>query len=116
MVRYANVPRLVRAKFTWFVMGPVSSDLMTANGGFALNTITRPVSLSVNHTWLPSGVAATSGQKGLSCFTLPTMVWLATSMTTVCGLNEEHTKPYLPSGEKICMPGPGGVVMRVLGS
>ena len=65
--------------------------LSSANGGRASNTWVLPVSLSVNHTWLPSGVAAMLGQNGLACATRPTIAWSATVMTTVSGLNDEHT-------------------------
>ena len=75
---------------TWLVIGPVSKALIGANGGFASNTIVRPMSLSVNQTCLPSGVAAMLGQNGLSCFTRPTTCLLAVSITTVSGLNEEQ--------------------------
>ncbi|HKT99503.1 MAG TPA: hypothetical protein VJS30_23700 [Paraburkholderia sp.] len=33
-----------------------------------------PTSLSVNQTCLPSGVAARSGQNGLACLTVPTIL------------------------------------------
>src|SRR5215468_1993940 len=65
-VTYANVPRALRAKLTWLVIGPVSSVASTANGGRAANTMTLPTSFSVNHTWLPSGVAAMLGQNRVS--------------------------------------------------
>src|SRR5450432_3337386 len=109
---YANVVPFVRTKLTWFVIGPVLNDAITANGGLASNTIVRPVSLSVIQTWLPSGVAAMFGQNGLSCLTRPTILRETTANTTVSGLNDEQTYPYFPSGEKICMPGPPGVTMR----
>src|SRR5262249_38576970 len=37
----------------------------------------------------------------------------AAVMTTVSGVKLEQTYPYLPSGEKIVMPGPFGTVIRV---
>src|ERR1700712_5555566 len=94
-------------------MGPVSNDLMTANGGRASNTCVRPTSFSVNQTCLPSGVAAMFGQNGLSCLTLPTMLWSAKAITLVSATNDEQTYAYSPFGEKICMPGPFGTMMRV---
>src|SRR5713101_6669072 len=94
-------------------MGPVSITLTTSNGGCALNTIVLPTSLSVSQTCLPLGVAAISGQNGLSCVTYPTTLCPAVAMTTVSGLKLEHTYPYWPSGEKIVMPGPFGTVTRV---
>src|SRR5262245_493676 len=86
---------------------------MTSNGGCALNTMVLPTSLSVNQTCFPSGVAAMSGQNGLSCFTCPTTLYSAVATTTVSGLKLEQTYPYFPSGEKIVIPGPFGTVMRV---
>ena len=53
---------------------PVSIVVIRLNGGLALNTCVLPISFSVNHTCFPSGVAAMSGQNGLSCFTRPT-IW-----------------------------------------
>src|SRR6516225_6826467 len=97
-------------------MGPVSNTLSTSNGGRALNTIAFPTSLSVSQTCLPSGVAAMSGQNGLTCVTCPTTLWEAVAMTTVSGLKLEQTYPYWPSDEKIVMPGPAGTLMRVLSS
>src|SRR5262245_29810100 len=94
-------------------MGPVSITPRMPNGGRALNTIVLPTSLSVSQTWLPSGVAAMSGQNGLSCLTCPMILCPAVAMTTVSGLKLEQTYPYLPSGEKIVMPGPFGTVIRV---
>jgi hypothetical protein len=47
--------------------------LIRLNGGLALNTCALPTSLSVNQTWLPSGIAAMFGQNGLSCLTLATI-------------------------------------------
>ena len=70
----------------------------------------------MNQICLPSGVAAMFGQNGLSCLTCPTIRWSATVMTTVSGLKDEQTYPYLPSGEKICMPGPAGTLIRVFSS
>src|ERR1700745_2719696 len=99
--------------FTLLVIGPVLKTLRTENGGCASNTSVLPTSLSVNHTCFPSGVAAMSGQNGLACLILPTIVWSATEITSVSGLNDEQTYPYLPSGEKICMPGPAGSVIRI---
>src|SRR5262249_16928671 len=87
---------------------------MTSNGGRALNSMVLPTSLSVNQTCFPSGVAAMSGQNGLSCFTCPTILCSAVATTTVSGLKLEQTYPYFPSGEKIVIPGPFGTVMRVL--
>jgi hypothetical protein len=55
------------------VIGPVSSVLSTENGGLASNTWVLPVSLSVNQTCEPSGVAAMLGQNGLACRTFPTI-------------------------------------------
>src|SRR6201987_4253351 len=49
-----------------------------------------------------------SGQNGLSCLTCPMISCPAVVMTTVSGLKLEQTYPYLPSGEKIVMPGPFG--------
>src|SRR5215472_11203511 len=49
-----------------------------------------------------------SGQNGLSCLTCPMILCPAVAMTTVSGLKLEQTYPYLPSGEKIVMPGPFG--------
>ena len=63
------MPLAVCAKLTWLVIGPVSIVLIGLNGGLALNTWVLPISLSVNQTWSPSGVAAIFGQNGLSCFT-----------------------------------------------
>jgi hypothetical protein len=63
------VPLALRAKLTWLVIGPVSIDFSTANGGCASNTMVLPMSFSVNQTCLPSGVAAMFGQNGLSCLT-----------------------------------------------
>ena len=37
----------------------------------------------------------------------------AVAITTVSGVKLEQTYPYLPSGEKIVMPGPFGTVMRL---
>src|SRR5579859_1528278 len=74
IVTYANVPFAVWAKFTWLVIGPVSIALIRLNGGFALNTWVLPTSLSVNQTWLPSGVAAMFGQNGLACLTFATIL------------------------------------------
>ena len=51
----------------------LANNEITSNGGTALKTITLPTSLSVNQTCLPSGVAAMSGQNGISCFTRPTI-------------------------------------------
>src|SRR5262245_57926783 len=99
-------------KLTWLVIGPVSSVFSTANGGRASNTVVLPTSFSVNQTCFPSGVAAMLGQNGLPCGTRPTISCLATEITTVSGVKEEHTYPYCPSGEQICMPGPFGTVMR----
>ena len=76
---------------TWLVIGPVSIVLSTAKGGLASKTMTLPTSLSVSHTCLPSGVAAMSGQNGLSCFTRPTMRFDLVSMTTVSGEKLEQT-------------------------
>src|ERR1700742_2331458 len=90
--------------------------LITLKGGSALNTSVLPVSFSVNHTCLPSGVAAMLGQNGLACGTWPTIVWSATETTTVSGLNDEQTSPYLPWGENICRPGPPGTLMRAFSS
>src|SRR5580704_13668567 len=98
---------------TWLVMGPVLSTLRTVKGGLLSNTSVLPVSFRVSQTWLPSGVAAMLGQNGLACLTRATILGVATETTSVSGLNEEQTYPYLPSGEKICMPGPAGVMMRV---
>ena len=81
----------VARKLTWFVMGPVSSTATVAKGGSALNTWVFPMSLSVNHTCLPSGVAAMSGQKGEACFTRPTIWWFLVSITTVSGVKLEQT-------------------------
>ncbi len=80
-VTYANCPLAVRAKLTWFVIGPVSSTFRIAKGGRASNATVLPMSFSVNHTCLPSGVAAMLGQKGLGCATCPTCAWVATSNT-----------------------------------
>src|SRR5262245_14519121 len=113
-VTYANGPYAVRAKWTGFVIGTVSITLTTANGGRALNPLVLPTSLSVSQTCLPSGLAAMSGQNGLSCFTCPTILCSAVAMTTVSGLKLEQTYPYFPSGENIVIPGPFGTVMRVL--
>ncbi len=112
MLTYANVPARVRAKLTWLVIGPVLRDLSTAKGGLASKTIVCPMSFKVSQTCVPSGVAAMFGQNGLSCRTRPTIRCVATSMTTTSGLKDEHTYANLPSGEKICMPGPAGVRMR----
>jgi len=54
------------------VIGPVSRLFRILNGGCASKTSVWPMSLSVNHTCFPSGVAAMFGQKGLSCFTVAT--------------------------------------------
>src|SRR3989441_2690080 len=113
---YAKTPFALRAKLTWLVIGPVEIVLSTVKGGRALNTIVLPMSLRVNHTCWESGVAAMLGQKGLSCVTSPTISCAATEITTVRGVNDEQTYPYLPSGEKICMPGPAGTVMRAFSS
>src|SRR6267143_3066297 len=113
---YAKTPFALLAKLTWLVIGPVVIVLSTVNGGWAPNTIVLPMSLSVNHTCWPSGVAAMLGQNGLSCATSPTIWCSATEITTVRGVNDEHTYPYLPSGEKICMPGPAGTLMRAFSS
>ncbi|MNR01110.1 hypothetical protein D3C85_1169060 [compost metagenome] len=75
---------------TWLVIGPVSSVLIRRKGGRASNTWALPMSLSVNQTCLPSGVAAMFGQNGLSCFTRPTIWWSATLTTAVSGLNDEQ--------------------------
>jgi hypothetical protein len=91
MLTYANMPLGVRAKLTWFVIGPVSNDLITANGGRASKTIVRPTSFNVSQTCLPSGVAAIFGQNELSCLTWPTIWCVATSTTTVSGLKDEQT-------------------------
>src|SRR5262249_54919632 len=101
-----NLPLALRTMLTWLVIGPVSRTLSTANGGRAWNTITLPTSFSVSQTWSPSGVAAMFGQNGDSCFTLPTILRSATEVTGVSGVRLEHTYAYLPSGEKIVMPGP----------
>src|ERR1700751_1139975 len=96
---------------TWLVIGPVSSTLRTLKGGLASNTSVLPVSFRVNQTWARSGVAAMLGQNGLACLTRATMLCVANETTSVSGLKEEQTKRYLPSGEKICMPGPAGGMM-----
>src|SRR5712691_11574063 len=97
---------------TWLVIGPVSIVFTTVNGGWASNTIVRPTSFSVNQTCLPSGDAAMFGQNWLAWATRPTILWVATEITTVSGVNDEQTYPYFPSGENICMPGPFGTVIR----
>jgi len=51
------------------------------------------------------------GQKGLAWVTLPTIWWSATEITSVSGLNDEQTTPYLAVGEKIVMPGPAGTLI-----
>ncbi len=53
------------------------------------------------------------GQNGDSCFTLPTTLWVATETMAVSGVKLEQTKPYLPSGEKMVMPGPFASLMRL---
>lgn len=71
---------------------------------------------SVNPTCEPSGVAAMLGQNVEACLMRPTVAWEAVSITTVSGVNEEHTYAYLPSGEKMIIPGPlgtCGVVQRI---
>ena len=60
------MPLVLETKLTWLVMGPVSRVLSNTKGGFASKTWVNPVSLSVNQIWLPSGVAAMLGQKGLA--------------------------------------------------
>lgn len=72
-------------------MGPVSRIFSVLKGGLALKTWVLPVSFSVNQTCLPSGVAAMFGQKGLVYLTVPTILWLATEITSVTGLNDEQT-------------------------
>src|SRR5215468_6005468 len=110
------MPLALRTMLTWFVIGPVSIVFKSANGGWASNTWTLPVSFNVNQTWAPSGVAAMFGQNGLACGTLPTILWSATVITAVSGVNDEQTYPYFPSGEKIVMPGPLATTMRVFSS
>jgi hypothetical protein len=85
------MPLALRTMLTWLVIGPVSSVFKSANGGCASNTWTLPVSFNVNQTWAPSGVAAMLGQNGLACWTLPTILWSATVMTAVSGVNDEQT-------------------------
>src|SRR5258706_7142055 len=92
-VTYANVPRALWTMLTWLVIGPVSIVFKTANGGRALNTITRPTSFSVNQTCLPSGEDAMLGQNGLAWLTRPTISSVATEITTVSGVNDEQTYP-----------------------
>ena len=48
------------------------------------------MSLRVNQTCWPSGVAAIFGQNGLSCLTRATIVWSATLTTSVSGVNDEQ--------------------------
>src|SRR6266571_4225605 len=100
-------------KLTWLVIGPVSSTLSTSNGGWAEKTIVLPTSFKVNHTCSPSGEAAMLGQNGETCFTPPTISWVLVLTTTVSGVKLEQTYPYVPSGEKIVMPGPFGTWMRI---
>src|ERR1700719_4788922 len=107
------MPFALRTMLTWLVIGPVSSVLSTEKGGRASNTCVLPMSFSVNQTWEPSGVAAMLGQNGLACCTFPTILWSATEITSVSGVNDEQTYPYFPSGEKIVMPGPLGTTIRV---
>src|ERR1700739_2620844 len=97
-------------------MGPVSRTFSVLKGGCQSTTWCRPVSFSVIQTCLPSGVAAIFGQNGLTCLTVATILCVAVEMTSVSGLNEEQTYPYLSSGEKMVMPGPGGVMIRVFSS
>ena len=89
---YANFATALRTKLTWLVIGPVSSVFSTAKGGRASKTIVLPTSFSVNQTCLPSGVAAMLGQNGLACGTRARRSRAsATAMTTVSGVNDEHT-------------------------
>jgi hypothetical protein len=55
------------------VIGPVSSTVFSANGGFALNTCTFPASFSVIHTSSFSGVTAILGENGVACGSLFTI-------------------------------------------
>src|SRR5258708_15264172 len=97
-VTYAKLPFALRAKLTWLVIGPVSIVFRTEKGGLASNTTVLPMSLSVNQTCLPSGVAAMFVQKGLGWATRPTIWRSATAITTVSGVNVGQTQPYLSSG------------------
>src|SRR5262249_50323658 len=101
---------------TWLVIGPVSNNAILLKGGRALNTSVLPMSLSVNHTCLPSGAAAMSGQKGEAWGTRPTMRCECAYTYTVSGVKLEQKSPYMPSGDKIVMPGPLGTVMRSFGA
>jgi hypothetical protein len=98
------------------VIGPVSKVARTSNGGSARNTCVLPVSFSVNHTCLPSGVAAMFGENGEACLTVATIWWVFTSITFVSGVKLEQTNPYFPSGRKIVMPGPFPTGMRSFSS
>jgi len=44
---------------------------------------------------------------------LPTISWVATETMAVSGLKLEQTKPCLPSGEKMVIPGPFASLMRL---
>jgi SAM-dependent methyltransferase len=67
-------------------------DILRPAGTLYLRSKTcpLPVSLSVNQTCLPSGVAARPGQKGLACRTVPTIRWSAMDTTSVSGLKDEQ--------------------------
>jgi hypothetical protein len=51
-------------------------------------------------------LTAMFGQNGLACVSRVRPLWDWTSTTASSAVKLAHTKPYVPSGENIVIPGP----------